>query len=157
METMECLFQCNRVLCSSEPSGEKQPKLHALLELTTGLLCKNVDSRIRTKVKERQLCVVPLKSCGAGWKFIFGSDQTPELFHFSKERSKRLNELMRLRKSYSHLDIPETSKVTRGYETTTSEENEQISTIALKEGRRKIVRQTNLRSTLRVRVTSSNC
>lgn len=64
----------------------------------------------------------------------FGSDQTPELLSFSKERSERLLELMRLRKSYSHLDIPETSKVTRGYETTTSEENEEISTIALKEG-----------------------
>jgi hypothetical protein len=40
--------------------------MHALLELSSGLLWKNVDNRIRTKVKDN-ITVVPLKSFGAGF------------------------------------------------------------------------------------------
>lgn len=50
------------------------------------------------------------------------TDQKPVIWNLSHEKAVRLLELMRLRRPYKHSDIPNSARLTRGYEEKTLEE-----------------------------------
>lgn len=69
--------------------------------------------------------MVQLFSFPKGLQFILSADQNPAFLNFDREKAIRLLEAQKRKGKYAHLDLPDTSRVTKGAQ---EEEEESIST-----------------------------
>lgn len=112
---VENLFQCTRIAISAEPIPEsKGYYFHLLMELLPSVLWKNVDAHFRAQI-HGEFTLVPLHSFARGLKYILASEQNPLFWNYDRNKAVRMLELFQMRKKYSHLDVPNTGAITRGF------------------------------------------
>lgn len=74
----------------------------------------NAQALLEKRIPTNQFFLVPLFSFPKGLQFILSADQSPFFFNFDREKAIQLLEAQKRKGRYAHLDLPDTSRVTKG-------------------------------------------
>lgn len=106
------LFRCARIVIA-EVGDNGTFVFQILIDLSPGMQWKSVYTHLQKSVNTN-FNVVPLNSFSRGIKYILSADQTPLFWNYRKDKAIRMLDLQKLKKTYSHLDTPTTTLVTKG-------------------------------------------
>lgn len=113
------LLKCTRIAISEEKVKQTGGScFHVLCELRPGVLWKNVDAEIHSKVLS-EYNLIPLQSFGKGLRYILAAEQDPLFWNYDRDKAEKMLELQKNRKRYSYLDAPNTTALTPGVESST--------------------------------------
>jgi hypothetical protein len=79
---------------------------------------------LSSRIESKEFVLVQLFSFPKGLQFILSADQNPAFLNFDREKAIRLLEAQKRKGKYAHLDLPDTSRVTKGAQ---EEEEESFS------------------------------
>jgi len=109
------LFRCSRIVVADEET-DSGSIFHILFVLASRMQWKNVDVHCDKVLRKIPYNLIPIQSFTVGVKYILVVDQEPLFWNFTRYNALRMIELKQVKRSYAHLDIPDTDDVTIGPE-----------------------------------------